>query len=46
VVIASGINISNRIIFVGAVMVATLALLADWAFSLVERITVPRQISV
>jgi len=27
-------------------MVATLALLADWAFSLVERITVPRQISV
>lgn len=42
VVIASGINISNRIIFVGAVMVATLALLADWALSLVERITVPR----
>jgi osmoprotectant transport system permease protein len=45
-VIASGINISNRIIFVGAVMVATLALLADWALSLVERMTVPRQISV
>jgi osmoprotectant transport system permease protein len=45
-VIASGINISNRIIFVGAVMVATLALLADWALSVVERITVPRQISV
>jgi osmoprotectant transport system permease protein len=42
VVIASGINISNRIIFVGAVMVATLALLADWALSLVERIVVPR----
>jgi osmoprotectant transport system permease protein len=42
VVIASGINISNRIIFVGAVMVATLALLADWALSLVERMTVPR----
>ena len=42
VVIASGINISNRIIFVGAVMVATLALLADWALSLVERITVPQ----
>jgi osmoprotectant transport system permease protein len=45
VVIASGINISNRIIFVGAVMVATLALLADWALSLVERITVPRAIT-
>jgi len=45
VVIASGINISNRIIFVGAVMVATLALLADWALSLVERITVPRIIT-
>ncbi|HSP65231.1 MAG TPA: ABC transporter permease [Candidatus Deferrimicrobium sp.] len=44
VVIASGINISNRIIFVGAVMVATLALLADWALSLVERISVPRVI--
>ncbi len=42
VVIASGINISNRIIFVGAVLVATLALLADWALSLVERMTVPR----
>ncbi|MBJ7610242.1 MAG: ABC transporter permease [Candidatus Dormibacteraeota bacterium] len=45
VVIASGINISNRIIFVGAVMVAALALLADWALSLVERIVVPRRIS-
>jgi osmoprotectant transport system permease protein len=45
VVIASGINISNRIIFVGAVMVATLALLADWALSLVEHITVPRHIT-
>lgn len=45
VVIASGINISNRIIFVGAVMVATLALLADWALSLVERIAVPRNIT-
>jgi osmoprotectant transport system permease protein len=44
-VIASGINISNRIIFVGAVMVSTLALLADWALSLVERITVPRVIT-
>lgn len=44
VVIASGISISNRIILVGAVMVAALALLADWALSLVERITVPRRI--
>lgn len=46
VVIASGINISDRIIFVGAVMVATLALLADWALSLVERLAVPRHITV
>lgn len=46
VVIASGINISNRIIFVGAVMVAALALLADWALSLVERLAVPRHIRV
>lgn len=45
VVIASGINISNRIIFVGAVMVATLALLADWALSLAERMTVPRVVN-
>jgi osmoprotectant transport system permease protein len=44
VVIASGINISDRIIFVGAVMVAALALLADWALSLVERIAVPRRV--
>ncbi len=44
-VIASGINISNRIIFVGAIMVSTLALLADWALSLVERITVPRVVT-
>jgi osmoprotectant transport system permease protein len=41
-VIASGINISNRIIFVGAVVVSTLALLADWALSLLERMTVPQ----
>src|SRR6202022_4456362 len=40
-VIASGITISDRIVFVGAVMVAALALLADWALSLVERVTVP-----
>jgi osmoprotectant transport system permease protein len=41
-VIAAGINQSDRIVFVGAVMVATLALLADWALSLVERVVVPR----
>ena len=45
-VISSGINRSDRIVFVGAVMVATLALLADWALSLVERAVVPRRISV
>jgi osmoprotectant transport system permease protein len=44
-VIASGISISNRIIFVGAVMVSALALLADWALSLVERMTVPRTVT-
>jgi osmoprotectant transport system permease protein len=40
-VIASGLNQSDRIVFVGAVMVAALALLADWALSLVERAVVP-----
>lgn len=44
-VIASGINQSDRIVFVGAVMVATLALMADWALSLVERVVVPRRIT-
>ena len=44
VVISSGITISNRIIFVGAVLVAALALFADWALSLVERITVPHRV--
>lgn len=44
-VIASGVNQSDRIVFVGAVMVAVLALLADWALSLVERVVVPRRIS-
>jgi osmoprotectant transport system permease protein len=44
-VIASGINQSDRIVFVGAVMVATLALLADWALSLVERVVVPHRIA-
>lgn len=45
-VIASGINISDRIVFVGAVMVATLALLADWALSLLENALVPRRAAV
>ncbi len=44
VVINSGLNQSDRIVFVGAVMVAALALLADWALSLVERVVVPRRI--
>ena len=44
-VIASGINRSDRIVFVGAVMVAALALLADWALSLVERVVVPKRLS-
>ena len=44
-VIASGINISDRIVFVGAVMVAALALLADWGLSLVEQAVVPRRIN-
>jgi osmoprotectant transport system permease protein len=43
-VIASGIDQSDRIVLVGAVMVAALALLADWALSLVERLVVPRRI--
>ncbi len=41
-IIDAGINISDRIVFVGAVMVATLALLADWALSLVEDAVTPR----
>jgi osmoprotectant transport system permease protein len=45
-VIASGINISDRIVFVGAVMVASLALTADWALSMVERVAVPRRVNV
>lgn len=44
-VIASGINISDRIVFVGAVMVASLALIADWALSMVERVAVPRRVN-
>jgi len=42
-VIAAGINNSDRMVFVGAVMVASLALLADWGLSMVERVAVPRQ---
>jgi len=45
-VISAGINISDRIVFVGAVMVAALALLADWALSLVEFAVVPRNARV
>jgi osmoprotectant transport system permease protein len=45
-VIASGINISDRIVFVGAVMVASLALIADWALSMIERVAVPRRVNV
>ena len=44
-VISAGIGTSDRIVFVGAVMVAALALLADWALSLVERAVVPRRIT-
>jgi osmoprotectant transport system permease protein len=44
-VIASGINISDRIVFVGAVMVASLALIADWALSIVERVAVPLRVN-
>lgn len=45
-VIDAGINISDRIVFVGAVMVAALALLADWALSLVEDAVTPRYLRV
>jgi len=41
-VIGAGINESDRIVFVGAVMVAVLALLADWLLGLAERAIVPR----
>jgi osmoprotectant transport system permease protein len=44
-VIASGINNSDRMVFVGAVMVASLALLADWGLSMIERVAVPRQVN-
>ena len=41
-VIASGINQSDRIVFVGAVLVAALALILDWALGLVELVITPR----
>jgi osmoprotectant transport system permease protein len=44
-VIAAGINNSDRMVFVGAVMVASLALLADWGLSMIERLAVPKQVS-
>jgi osmoprotectant transport system permease protein len=44
-VIAAGINNSDRVVFVGAVMVASLALLADWGLSMIERVTVPRTVN-
>ena len=43
-VIAAGINNSDRMVFVGAVMVASLALLADWGLSMIERVAVPKQV--
>jgi osmoprotectant transport system permease protein len=44
-VIAAGINNSDRVVFVGAVMVASLALLADWGLSMIERLAVPRTVN-
>jgi osmoprotectant transport system permease protein len=44
-VIAAGINNSDRMVFVGAVMVASLALLADWGLSMIERLAVPKQVN-
>jgi ABC-type proline/glycine betaine transport system permease subunit len=44
-VIAAGINNSDQVVFVGAVMVASLALLADWGLSMIERVAVPKQIN-
>jgi osmoprotectant transport system permease protein len=44
-VIAAGINNSDQVVFVGAVMVASLALLADWGLSIIERIAVPKQVN-
>jgi osmoprotectant transport system permease protein len=44
-VIAAGINTSDRMVFVGAVMVASLALLADLGLSMIERVAVPKQVA-
>ena len=41
-VIASGIDQSDRIVFVGAVLVAVLALILDWLLGLVELTVTPR----
>ena len=41
-VIDTGLNTNDRIVFVGAVMVAILALTADWVLGLVERAVTPR----
>ena len=41
-VIAAGINQSDRIVFVGAVLVAVLAIMLDWALGLVELVLTPR----
>jgi osmoprotectant transport system permease protein len=38
---AAGLQPASRIVVVGAVLVAALALLADWLLSLVERAVVP-----
>jgi osmoprotectant transport system permease protein len=38
---AAGLQPASRIVVVGAVLVAALALLADWLLSLVERLVVP-----
>jgi osmoprotectant transport system permease protein len=43
-IIYAGLNISNRIVFVGAVMVAALALLADWALALAEHAVTPKHL--
>jgi osmoprotectant transport system permease protein len=40
-VIAAGLGQSDRIVLSGAVIVAVLALLADWVLGLIERAVVP-----
>lgn len=41
-VIDAGLTQNPRVVFVGAVLVADLALLADWGLGLVERVLTPR----